>query len=470
MSSSTSALSSLASGSSATPTTYFSGMSTFSSSLNNEITQEVQIASAPIQLLDNDVTTLTNQQSELQTVSTDVTNVQSAITSLATAASGMLTGNVSDGSATVTVGSSATAGTYSLAVTNLGSYSDALSNDGLTTVTDPTSQNISASSSYTLSVTVGGGTPTTTPISFSGGNLNVLAQAINESDAGVQATVVDVGTSLAPDYRLSLQSDQLGPVTMQLNDGTHNLMTASGAAGTLAAYSLNGKGISSNSDTVTLAPGLTAQLTNTNSSPATVTVAADPSGIGTALQGLVTAYNTAMTELDNNRGQTDVALAGQSIVYQVTDALQSLANYAPGSGNISSMAALGLQFADTTGQLSFDQSTFDAAASGQTDALTQFLGSPTGSGFLQAATNAMTQILDPITGAIPDQLSSVQANITSTNTEITAKEAAVTQLQTNLTQQMASADTLIYDLQQQQSEIQGMFNAEQANQIQSAMV
>jgi len=64
----------------------------------------------------------------------------------------------------------------------------------------------------------------------------------------------------------------------------------------------------------------------------------------------------------------------------------------------------------------------------------------------------------------------VQANITSTNTEITAKEAAVTQLQTNLTQQMASADTLIYDLQQQQSEIQGMFNAEQANQIQSAMV
>ena len=341
MSSPTSALSSLGSSSSATPTNYFTGMSTFSSSLNNEITQEVQIASAPIQLLDNDVTTLTNQQSELQTVSTDVTNVQSAITSLATAASGMLTGNVSDGSATVTVGSSATAGTYSLAVTNLGSYSDALSNDGLTTVTDPTSQNISASSSYTLSVTVGGGTPTTTPISFSGGNLNVLAQAINESDAGVQATVVDVGTSSAPDYRLSLQSDQLGPVTMQLNDGTHNLMTASGAAGTLAAYSLNGKGISSNSDTVTLAPGLTAQLTNTNSSPATVTVAADPSGIGTALQGLVTAYNTAMTELDNNRGQTDVALAGQSIVYQVTDALQSLANYAPGSGNISSMARSG---------------------------------------------------------------------------------------------------------------------------------
>jgi hypothetical protein len=52
-------------------------MSTFSSSLNNEITQEVQIASLPIQLLQNDVNTLTNQQTELGTLTTDVTNVQS---------------------------------------------------------------------------------------------------------------------------------------------------------------------------------------------------------------------------------------------------------------------------------------------------------------------------------------------------------------------------------------------------------
>ena len=464
MSSSASALST-ASSASSTPATYFNGMSTFSSSLNAEITQEVQIASAPIQLLTNDVTTLTNQQTELQTLSTDVTNVQAAVTNLASAAGSMLAGSVSDGSASVTVGSTATAGSYSLGVTNLGSYSDALSKDGLTTVTDPTSQNISASDSYTLSVTVGSGTATTTPISFSGGNLNVLAQAINESGAGVQATVVDVGTNSAPDYRLSLQSDQLGPVTMQLNDGTQNLLTASGAAGTLAQYTLNGQTILSDSDTVTLAPGLTAQLTSTNLSPATVTVAADPSGIGTALQSLVSAYNTAMTELDNNRGQTDVALAGQSIVYEVTDALQSLATYSGGSGGISSMAALGVQFADTTGTLSFDQSTFDAATSGQTDALTQFLGSATGGGFLETATNSMTALLDPTTGLLTDQANSIQSNITNTNTEITTKETAVTQLQTNLTQQMAAADTMIYDLQQQSTEMQGMFNAEEDNNV-----
>ena len=469
MSSSTSALSALGSSASTAAPTYFTGMSTFSTSLNAEISQEVQIASLPIQLLQNDVTTLTNQQTELQTLSADVTKVQSAVASLASAAGDMMTASVSDGSATATVGATATAGSYSLEVANLGSYSDALSDDGLTTVTDPASQNISASDSYTLSVTVGTGTPTSTPVAFSGGNLNVLAQAINEAGAGVQATVVDVGTSSAPDYRLSLQSDQLGPVTMQLNDGSRNLLSTS-QNGVTAAYTLNGQPLASDSDTVTVAPGLTVQLTKTNTAPATVTVAADPSGIGTALQGFVTAYNAAMTELANNRGQTDVALAGQSIVYELTDALQSLGNYAAGSGNISSLAVLGVGFEDETGQLSFTQSTFDTATSGQTAALTQFLGSATGGGFLQTATNAMTGLLDPTTGVLPDQMNSVQSNITSTNTQITAKETAVTQLQTNLTQQMAAADTMIYDLQQQSSQLQGIFTAEQDSEIEAASV
>jgi len=256
---------------------------------------------------------------------------------------------------------------------------------------------------------------------------------------------------------------------MQLNDGSQNLMSTS-QTGVPAQYTLNGQPIDSASDAVTLAPGLTAQLTNTNTAPATVTVAADPSGVGTALQSFVTAYNTAMTELDNNRGQTDVALAGQSIVYQLTEDLQNLANYAGGGANISSLAALGVQFADTTGALSFDQSTFDTAASGQTGALTQFLGAAAGGGFLGAATNAMSVILAPTSGVLTDESSSVESNITDTNTQITAKEAAVTQLQSNLTQQMAAADTLIYTLQQQQSEMQQMFNAEQDNELEAASV
>jgi flagellar hook-associated protein 2 len=373
--------------------------------------------------------------------------------------------------ATATLGSGATAGSYSLEVTNLGSFSDALSVDpspanGLPTVTDPASQNVSASGSYTLTVTVGAAAPTTTSISYSGGNLNGLAQAINDSDAGVQATVVNVGSNSAPDYRLSLQSGQLGPVTMQLNDGNQNLLAASGSAGALAQYTIDGKQVNSDSDTVTLAPGLTVQLTGTNTSAATtVTVAANPSNVGNALRSFVNAYQTAIADLNTNRGQGGGPLAGQSIIYELTDALQGLANYSTGPGNITSMAALGVGFDPNTGALTFNQSTFDSATSGQTDALTQFLGSATGGGFLETATNIMTGLLDPSTGVLTEDISAMQANITGTNTQIASKENQVSQLQTNLTRQMAAADAMIYELQQQATEMQDMFTAMQDAQI-----
>lgn len=451
---------------------YFSGMSNFGTDLNNAISREVQIAELPIQLLQNNVNHLTNQLQTLQNLDTnDITPVQTAIAGLASAAANLLSTSVSGASvATATLASGATAGSYSLAVTNLGSYSDALSVDpsvanGLPTVTDPSKNSISSSGSYTLTVTVGIATPTTIPISYSGGNLNGLAQAINSAGAGVQATVVQVGTPSAPDYRLSLQSSQLGPVTMQLNDGNQSLLESSGSAGVLAQYTINGKQVNSDSDTVTLAPGLTVHLTGTSASTATITVAANSSAVGYALQSFVSAYQTALADLNTNRGQGGGPLTGQSIVYELMNTLQSLANYSTGPGKLGSLAALGVGFDPDTGALTFNQSTFNSATSGQTDALTQFLGSSTSGGFLETATNAMSSLLDASTGVLTQDISTMQSNITATNQQITDKINQVTLLQTNLTQQMAAADALIYELQQQASQMQDMFTAMRDAQI-----
>jgi len=199
-----------------------------------------------------------------------------------------------------------------------------------------------------------------------------------------------------------------------------------------------------------------------------VTVAANPSSVANDLQSFVSAYDTAMTELGKNRGQSGGALAGDSIVYELTDALQGLANYSIGDGAVNSLATLGVTFNDTTGQLSFDQSTFDSATSGHTDALTQFLGSATGGGFLETATNTLTGLLDPASGTLTAEINSKQSNITSTNAQIASEQDQVNQLQTNLTQQMASADSMIYELQQQATQIQGIFTAEQDSEIESA--
>lgn len=461
MSSSTSPISSLASYSGS----YFSGMSNYSQDLNNAISREVQIAQLPITLLQNNVSTLSSQSSELQTLSGLFSSVQSAVANIDSAAGSAMSATVSDPSlATATLGSFATAGTYSLQVTNLGSYSDALSTSGLTTVTDPTSQNLSSSTSYKLTVN-----NVTTSISAPAGNLNALAQAINNANAGVQATVISVGTATAPDYRLSLQSDQYGSVSMQLNDGTTDLLAASGATGQAVQYTINGQAVSSGSRTVTVAQGLTLNLTGTNPDiAATITVAPDASSVGNALSNFVSSYNQAITELGRNRGQGAGALAGQSIVYELTDALQGIPNYSTGGGNMASLAAVGLSFNNDTGQLSFDQSAFDTATSGSTGALTQFLGSATGGGFLEMATNTLSGLMDPTSGVFTEDINAVQSSITSINSEITTKQDQVTQLQTSLTQQMSAADAMIYELQQQSTEMQDMFTAMQDSEIGSA--
>ncbi len=105
-------------------------------------------------------------------------------------------------------------------MTSPGAPTTTLSNNGLLTVSDPSSTSISTSGSYTL--TVGTSTFTITP---SANNLSALAQAINTAGDGVSATIINIGSPTSPDYRLSLQASALGNETIQLNDGTQNLLS-----------------------------------------------------------------------------------------------------------------------------------------------------------------------------------------------------------------------------------------------------
>jgi flagellar hook-associated protein 2 len=537
---------------------YFSGMSTYAQDLQNVITQQVQFASLPIQLLQNNENALARQVGELQTLSTKISAVQSAVSNLSNAAGNLLAASVSDPSvAQATLSSGALAGSYTLEVSNLGSASTALSLGGLAPVTDPGSQSISTADSYTL--TVDGQTFTITP---SANNLNALVQAINDAGAGLQAAVVNVSGTSTPDYRLSLQSDPLGDVSMQLtanppallgsggsgqpyvsaeglplvtDPGSQSISTASSFALTVngqvttvnpsgnnlnalaqaindanagvqatvinqgdelhpdyrlsidgqgasvqlnavpqdllamshtgqpVEYAINGQSVQGSSRTVTVAPGLTATLTGTDvGQPATITVAPNTWGVSNALASLVTAYNSAIDELNANRGQAGGALAGQSIIYQLTSTLGSLASYSSGNDSISSLACLGLTFNDTTGHLSFDAGTFASATDGQSAALSAFLGSATDGGFLQLATNALSGIEDPTDGYLPQQINSLTSQIQSITQQMSDKQNQVNLLQQNLTQQMAAADALIAQMQQQATYFNSMWTAIQA--------
>lgn len=437
-------------GTTATSPANFTGSSAFSAQLQNVIARAISSASGPMTQLQTQQSNLTGQQSELQTLSGEFQTLQSTVDSINNVVGlGSFSADVDDTSVlTATLGSGAMAGTYSVNVSDIGSQTNTISMNGLTTVTDPGSSNIDASTTYTL--TVNG---SNYQITDSAGTLNGLAQAINSSGANLQATIVNVGSSSSPDYRLSVQSLNYAPDTVQLNDGTNDLLNTL-TTGTNVQYQVNGEPstpITSNSRSVTISPGLTVNLLQTGSSD--VTVSQGVSNVASQLGSFVNAYNAVVDELSKNRGQNGGALAGQSIVYELQSALQDLANYTAPSGTLSSLSDLGVTF-DQNGHLQFDASTFDAAS--PSDVLS-FLGSESGSGFLQSASTTLTGLTDQNTGILPSTTQSIAGEITAIGTQISNDEAQLNQLQTTLTAQMSAADATISSLEQQAYEVTDLF-------------
>ena len=446
-----------------TSSALFTGSSAFSAQLQQVITQAVSRASAPLTQLDNQQTTLQGQQTELQTLTSDFSSLQSAITALNSAVQNNgLAAQVDNSSvASATATGSALAGTYSLNVISLGSQANMLSADGLTTVTDPSSTSFDTSSSYTL--TDEGKTYTITP---TGNTLDDLVQAINNSEANVQATVVNVGSSATPDYRLSIQSNDYAAAGIQLSDGTNNSLLQTIAPGANVEYQVNGEPaqsyISATSRQATLSPGLTVTMLGTGT--ANISVAASTSAVSNAISNLAAVYNQASADLQKNRGQNGGALAGQSIVYELQGALDSIANYTTASGSVNSLGMLGLSF-DSSGNLQFDSTVLSGDDSQQ---VLQFLGNATSSGFLEQATTVLNGVTDSTTGILATDTQSVTSQLSSLGTQITDEQTSITNLQSTLTQQMSQADAAISSLEQQVSEMTDLFATEQANEIASA--
>ncbi len=192
-------------------------------------------------------------------------------------------------------------------------------------------------------------------------------------------------------------------------------MLSTSTTGSLAQYQVNGQPstpISSDSSTVTLAPGLTANLLAPGTT--TITVASSSTGAANAISSFVSAYNAAATELDNQHGTAGGPLTGQSIVFSLEQSLRSITNYSGGSGAAQSLADLGLTF-NQTGQLSFNQAQFASVAASNPSDVAAFLGSASaGTGFLGAATNILNGLDDPTTGLFQSAASTVQSRSTAT--------------------------------------------------------
>jgi flagellar hook-associated protein 2 len=383
-----------------------------------------------------------------KTYSLDLTGAgQNNVTGLAkainNAGAGVNATILTAGSQDYLVVSASNSGATTLQVNN---FQDLVSNTGtgsetsLQTYADATTTPVSANGQLSL---VAGST--TYNLNISGNNnLNGLAQAINNAGAGVTATV----TGSAGSYSLSLAA--AGPTTIQLND--NQALVSNTNQGSNASFLLNGIPVTQSSNNVTgVIPGVSFTLQNTDpSGSVTLSLASDGSQLSTALQSLVTDYNTLVAQVQTQQGPTAGPLGGDIVINQISGDMQQLVTYwNPNSASsIRSLSDVGISLSDS-GQMSFDQNTFNALSDTQLADAFKFLGSST-TGFGALASN-FTQLTDPISGMIQMEEAGLTTENTSINGQITTLNAQVAQVQASATAQAQQADALVAQLQSEQN-------------------
>ncbi len=435
----------------------FSGTSRCAQDFTQIIDRAVRIASLPISQLNNQKNALTDKSAALNDLTTQFASLHTAIDKLTSTFNlGSLKTTVSDTSIVrATTAAGAMPGDYQIEVISPGSQTQSLSLDGLPIVTDPYTQPISSAASFTLSV---GGTAIT--ISPAGNNLAALASAINAAGAGVTANIINIGSNSSPDYRLSLTCTQLGPVTVSLSDGSRELLNTL-ASGTVASYKVNGlpaAAISSTSRTVTIGLGVTLDLLKAGSTE--VNVEQDPTALKDALTAFVTAYNATNAAVDKQNGKDAGPLQGDPVVSTLRSELRDLHQYAGTSTTgLNGLADLGIAV-DKNGVLQFDTAKFQSVTAGGLQKVTDFFGSATTSGFLNAAATMLDHVENSTNGFLPTATSGIATQMTHQDQLIADNQNRVDLMRESLMSQMAKADALIASLEQQVTIFNGIFQAQ----------
>lgn len=439
--------------------TIFSGSSRYANDFSQVIERSVSLASLPITQLVSQRTKLSDQSSALSDLASSVASLRSSLSSIGDAKTAIKVSSSDGAIVAASADLSASPGAFQIQVVSTGSRATAITKDDLPVVSDYLQQNISPSTTFRL--TVGGSSFTLTP---QGNTLASLVESINaDSSHGVQAVVVNMGSTVSPNYRLSLQSVGLGPTALQLEalDGGDQPLLDASSAGTFAEYRINGQPagdtLKTDSNThISVSPGLSVDLLKEGASE--VVISPDKDRLSSALAGLATSYNKVMSEIDKSRGESGGALKANSVLSAIGQSLRKLTGFTS-TGTVKSLEQLGFSFSDS-GTLSFDTAKLTALELGQ---VSEFLGSADAGGLLKSADEILTTIDQGSTGLLPSSMQSIKDQIAETDRQVAANEERIELLKQRLASQMAEADALIGLLEQQVSYMNGLFEAMRVN-------
>jgi flagellar hook-associated protein 2 len=336
-----------------------------------------------------------------------------------------------------------------LTTASVGSSTVAASATSTATYADLTTAAVSPSGKMEL---VFGGKSYSISLTSGTNNLAGLVSAINGLGAGVTAST----TGTAGQYGLSITANKVGANTLQILENPTNVLTSANQ-GSNTNFDLNGIAISEANTTVSdLIPGVTLNFTGTTAANETVAVnvATDRTQIQTALQNLVTNYNTLATAetaqfSSGTAGSGAGSLGGNNILYQMQSAMSSLLQYR-GSGSMVGLASFGIEMSTSgANRISLNTQTFNALSDSDIASGLQLLGSSTtGIGGLQQTFAAIT---DPVAGTIAEQQSRWATTSTNLTDQINTKTAQIRANEQTLNRQLQAADASVAELANQQS-------------------
>jgi flagellar hook-associated protein 2 len=307
-------------------------------------------------------------------------------------------------------------------------------------------------------------------IDNSNNTLDGLKSAINSSGAAVIASIVNVGTGAAPDYRLVVQSKNTGTengvtVSGTLTGGTDPFPGGGNIVQTAAdaVFTVNGLTITRSSNTISdVLPGVTLTLLKegdrdgvieAGDASASVTVSADSSAINSAIGEFVDSYN-AINEIVNSQfglnpdTQRQGTLAGDAALRGMMAKLRSELSKAGGIGvGFSYLSDVGIKF-EKDGSLTLDDGIF-------TDALTK---DPTGvsnlfvlaqNGIGKRIPDTVDDFISSVDGSLTFRQKGIESSITLIDQKVDREEERIAALQERLTQQFSALEQIVSQLKSQ---------------------
>jgi flagellar hook-associated protein 2 len=344
--------------------------------------------------------------------------------------------------ATATAGPGSLRGVFSLTVTDLARGSIATATATKSALSDTVA---AAAGSFAFKLGASG-TVVTLAVDATT-TLDQLIKKINDANAGVKASAVNVGTSASPAYKLALTSTGTGASSniVVVTDNT-SLGIANTQTGRDAAFSITGIGSFTRSTNTfsDVLEGVT--ITLKDGGPTDLGVSPDNAGVQSKVQGLLDAYNDVVRAIDtqtqittDSNGTPQLGAFTGDVVPQVIRRGLASAIATQVSGAFGRLAEVGIT-TQKDGTLSLDATAFQAALAKDPESVSALVaGTSSTDGIADILSSRLDTMTKGVTGTIAaredgltSQMKAIDQQIDSMQTRLDTTEATLRDKFTNL--------------------------------------